>query len=84
MGKIVDWLLDFIYDLAVIAIGWLPDSPFQTGKIAEGLNSFADIMSGINYFVPIGSMIAITVLYLTAVLIWYGVRWILRLAQYID
>jgi hypothetical protein len=84
MGKIVDWLLDFLYAIAQIAIGWLPDSPFQTQGFEDALSSFSGIMSNINYFVPFGGMLAITTVYLSAVLIWYGARWVLRLAQYID
>jgi hypothetical protein len=84
VGAIIDWILDFLYDLAVLAIGWLPDSPFQTQEFQETLSGFSDLMAQINYFVPIGQMMAITAAYIGAVLIWYGVRWILRFVRYID
>lgn len=84
MGKIVDWILDFIYNLAVIAIAWLPDSPFQTADFKQALASFSEIMSNINYFIPFGGMFAITTIYVSAVLVWYAARWVLRIARYID
>lgn len=84
MGAIVDWILDFLYALAVLAIGWLPNSPFQTESFRETLSGFSELMSNINYFVPVGQMLTITAAYVAAVLIWYGVRWILRFVRYID
>lgn len=84
MGAIVDWILDFLYGLAVLAIGWLPDSPFQTQEFRNTLLGFSDLMGQINYFVPVGQMLTITGAYVAAVLVWYGVRWILRFVRYID
>lgn len=80
----IDWILDFIYEIAVIAIGWLPSSPFQTEQFESGLNTFSGIMGNINYFIPIGTMLTIFTAYLACVLLWYGIRWIMRIAQYID
>jgi hypothetical protein len=84
MGAMVDWILDFFYGLAVIAIGWLPDSPFQAQEFQQTLEGFSDLMGQINYFVPFGQMLSITAVYISAVLIWYGVRWVLRFVRYID
>ncbi|OPX01404.1 hypothetical protein [Geobacillus sp. LEMMY01] len=84
MGVVVDWILDFLYSLAVLSIGWLPDSPFQTDSFRKTLSGFSDLMSYINYFVPVGQMLTITAAYVAAILIWYGVRWILRFVRYID
>ena len=84
MGKLFDWVMDFLYDLASIVLLLLPESPFQTASMAASLDKFGDIMANVNYFIPFGSMVQIMVAYLTCVLIWYAVRWILRLTQYID
>lgn len=84
MGAIVDLILDFLYGLAALAIGWLPDSPFQTESFKHTLLGFSELMSNINYFVPVGQMLTITAAYISAVIVWYGVRWILRFVRYID
>lgn len=84
MGKLIDWIMDFLYDLAYWALAILPNSPFQTESFIATLNKFSEVMSNINYFVPFGQMLVITSAFLGAVLIWYGVRWILRLANYIS
>lgn len=84
MGAMFDWIMDFIYDLAYVALAILPNSPFQNEKWLSGLDSFGIIMSNINYFVPFGTFLMIGAAYLTGVLIWYGVRWILRIANYIN
>lgn len=84
MGKIVDWLLEFLYKLASIVLSILPDSPFQTDSFKDGLSNFSDIMGHINYFVPVGDFVTILSGFLAVTIIWYGARWILRLAQYID
>lgn len=84
MGKMADWFMDFLYDLAYYALYLLPSSPFQLDSVSSVLEKFQGIMANINYFIPFGDMLLITFGYVAAVLIWYGLRWILRLAQYID
>lgn len=82
MQKIFDWMMKFLYEFVSIAVGWLPESPFS--EVVVELTPFHKVMSWINYFVPVGTMLAILTTYLAAVFAWYGVRWILRLAKYID
>jgi hypothetical protein len=84
MGKVVDWLFDFIYALAAAVLNFLPTSPFQAAGFKDALSTFSGLMSNINYFIPFGSMFTMMSLYVAAALIWYGIRWILRLAQYIE
>lgn len=84
MSFLTDAVLGFLYDLAVIALYILPESPFSKLEFQSALSSYSTYMSWINYFVPIGTFLNITTFYLTAVLIWYAVRWLLRLVQYID
>jgi len=82
--KIWDWIKDLFYMVASWAILLLPESPFQ--RFANGFSEnspFANILNYINYFVPIGPMITFLAMYLTAVAIWYIVRWALRLTKYI-
>lgn len=79
-----DSILDFLYGLAAAALSILPDSPFASLSLDKDLGQYGQIMGWINYFIPVGTMLNIFVLYLAAVLIWYGVRWVLRIAQYIE
>lgn len=83
MGKIVDTLLDWLKDMVIGVLMLLPESPFASLRL-DTMPEFAKVMGWINYFVPIGAMLGIFTTYLAGVLIWYGVRWFLRLAQYID
>ena len=80
----LDAILSFLYALASLAIGWLPGSPFQTSEFRDAVKPISDVMGWVNYFVPIGQMLAVFAVYLVAVGVWYVVRWMLRLAQYID
>lgn len=77
-----DKIMEFLYNIAVIAIGWLPESPFV--NVGVNLQGFQKIMGIINYFVPVGTMLGILTLYLGCVLAWYAARWVLRLTRYID
>lgn len=80
---IINTILQFIEGLVVPVIAVLPDSPFQ--KITfENLGPLSNVMGYINYFVPMGEILAFLGLYLVAVAIWYGARWMLRIAKYID
>jgi hypothetical protein len=83
MGGIIDGVLDWLKDMVMAVLLLLPESPFKDLRL-EMMPDFAQVMGWINYFVPIGTMLTIFTTYLAGILIWYGVRWVLRLAQYID
>lgn len=76
--------MQYLYDFADDALKLLPDSPFKHLGINDALNEYSQMMGWINYFVPVGTMLGILTTYLTGVGLWYAVRWLLRLAQYID
>lgn len=82
LGDIINYILTFISDLIEPAFNILPDSPIQTITFAN--TAFGNVMGWINYFVPLQGMLLIMSLYLSAALIWYGVRWLMRLGKYID
>jgi len=83
--RIWDWIKDFIFMIASWAILLLPESPFQKfAKNFQESSPFANMLNYINYFVPVGPMMSFLATYLAAVTIWYIVRWVLRLAKYID
>lgn len=83
-GGIVDAIITWLEVAARAAILLLPESPFANLSLSKFPDAFGNVMGWINYFVPIGQMLLIMTTYLTAVMIWYTVRWILRLTQYID
>lgn len=76
--------LDVIYAMLQGILMVLPNSPIQSAEIDLNDSPFANVMSYINYFVPVGPMLAILTVYLTAVGIWYISRWILRVGKYIQ
>lgn len=80
----MDSLINWLNTIAASSVALLPESPFANLSLASFPGTFGDVMGWINYFVPISAMLGIMTTYLAAVLLWYGVRWVLRLAQYID
>lgn len=84
MNRFFDWIMDFIFNLAQAALMLLPDSPFASEEFTNTMAKFTEIMENINYFIPFNDMFLFMGIYLVAVLIWYGLRWVLRWAKYID
>lgn len=65
--------------VAVIAVlSLLPTSPFSWD-----FSFLTGYMGWVAYFIPIGSLISIMAAYVGAVLVWYGIRWLLRFVRYI-
>ncbi|SFT00874.1 hypothetical protein [Paenibacillus sp. 453mf] len=83
MGSLIDTVLEWLTDMVKAVLLLLPESPFANLSI-DTVPAFVNVMSYINYFIPIGAILTIFTTYLASVLIWYGVRWVLRLAKYID
>lgn len=84
MNRFFDWVMDFIFELARMALMLLPDSPFASDGFTTTMAKFNEIMANVNYFIPFNDMFLFMGIYLVAVLIWYGLRWVLRMAKYID
>lgn len=84
LAKIWDGIMEFLYELVHLAIGWLPNSPLQTIDLKGYFGGFTKIMGWINYFVPVGICLNILSLYCVAIGVWYAARWVLRIAKYID
>lgn len=84
MTAIFQSIMDWLASLANIALALLPDSPIASGVQSQSFSGFTNIMGMINYFVPISTFIGIMAAYTTAVLIYYGIRYILRWAKYIE
>lgn len=78
LANILQGILDFFGMILSSLLSALPDSPFSLG-----VNVLGTWMGWINYFIPIGSIINVMAAYLSAVSVWYAVRWIMRFSKYI-
>ena len=76
-GSFVDSIVKIVLTLAVagILIGLLPDSPFPAiiDQIAQ-----LPMIGYINWFFPVGQALGILASWGSAILVFYGISWILR------
>ena len=68
----------FLASVAAAVLSWLPDSPFGSAIADLGSQSW---IANINWFIPIGKMVAIGTAWLTAIGIFYLYQAILRWAK---
>lgn len=80
MVTIANWLIDLIYTIIMGLLDILPDSPFRFTLD----DTFKRYIGYVNYFIPVGTLVAILVSYTAAVAVWYGIRWVMRLIRYIQ
>lgn len=75
MSNILNALRNMLVTLANALLEILPTSPFQAfiSKLTD-----VPVLGYLNYFVPIGEMIAITEAWLTAIIIFYAYQLVLR------
>lgn len=71
-------IIQLLADAVMLILNLLPQSPFTWE-----LGALSPFWGVVNYFIPFGALAGIMATYVTAVLVWYGVRWILRLGRYI-
>ncbi len=71
-------LTDILNDILAAVMVLLPDSPFANIQIP---NEVRQILGYVNYFVPIGAMLAIGTGWLSAIGIYYLYQTILRWAK---
>lgn len=71
-------LTDILNDILAAVMVLLPDSPFANVQIP---NEVRQILGYVNYFVPIGAMLAIGTGWLSAIGIYYLYQTILRWAK---
>lgn len=81
MLNIFQWIVNGLESAAVAAVSLLPDSPFQTITLSQ---TSSNVLGYINYFVPVGQIVAFLSLFTAATAIWYGVRWILRFSKFVE
>jgi len=78
---ILNKILEMLRDLILMVINLLPDSPFVG---VTGDEILVQLFRRVNYFLPVQEVLTFMPIWLSAVLVWYGVRWLLRIAKYID
>lgn len=76
----INFLIGSLVNILNVILGILPDSPFQTVDFSW----IQPFLAGLNWLLPIKPMLIFLGLWLTAVLIYYAVSAILRIAQQID
>lgn len=76
---IIENLLNLIDIIAVFVLGVLPDSPFQFEPIEWGA-----VGNSIGYFIPVQQILTHFVSILTAIAIYMGVRYLLRLIRQVE
>lgn len=76
-GNFIDTIVKIVLTLAVagILIGLLPPSPFPA--IIESISALP-MLGYINWFFPIGTAIGILGSWAAAIVVFYGISWILR------
>lgn len=80
MANIVQTLLDWLQAVLTFLLQLLPDSPFTF----ESASQFRQVMGYINYFIPVGKMIAVFSAWLIAVAIYYSVSAVLRMVKAVE
>jgi len=80
-----DWIVDAVndvlggfVDIVDVLLGWLPDSPFREPIESISSGVFSEMFGYINYFLPVSEMLAVTTVWLSAVVVYYGVSVVLR------
>lgn len=79
LTRIINALVQLLAMIASAVLSLLPDSPFSWDFV-ETIKSMP-YMSVVFYFIPFEAMISITMAYVTAVVVYYAVRWVLRLIK---
>lgn len=77
--NVLNGVIRQLSDIMIFIVNLLPSSPFtwDLGALGEYWNT-------VNYFVPFQGMFTIATTYISACLIYYLLRWILRLVRYIQ
>lgn len=77
---LVNWIISEVGRIVAGLLDLLPDSPFRGVE----LNSLGQYAGWVNYFIPVGRILGLLVVWLGAVSVWYFLRWVLRMVRYID
>lgn len=84
MNVFIGTVINSLYSLANLAvdgIGAILPSFSLADYLTTAFTEFGDFLGAINYFVPFSAMIDIASAWVSAILIWYVVQFILRFIQ---
>lgn len=79
LTSILNALIQFFAFVSNAVLSLLPDSPFQW-SVVNVIKSMPYI-GVVFYFIPFEGMISLTMAYITAVIGYYSVRWVLRIIK---
>ncbi len=79
LTSIINAIIQFFAFVANAVFSILPDSPFQW-SITNTIKSMP-FVNVVFYFIPFEGMISVTMAYVTAVVGYYAVRWVLRIIK---
>lgn len=77
---LVQWVINALAGAIGAVVALLPTSPFTN----VGVGSLSTYLGYVAYFVPIHSMVVLGGAWLSAMAVWYGVRWALRFARMVQ
>jgi hypothetical protein len=77
LADILNFLIEWIVEIANFLFQWLPDSPFKA-PIESIAGTFGEFMGYVNFFLPIAEMAAFLSVWLSGIIIYYGVSIVLR------
>lgn len=77
--NILNFLIDLIVTIIVFILNLLPQSPFK--NLTYDFGSVGGVLA---FILPIGDVIRDFLVLLGAILLWYGLRYLLRLIRMVD
>lgn len=77
--NLINFLISQLGNIITGILSLLPDSPFTWD-----LGALAPYWSYVTVFIPIPEMITLTASYVAAVLLYMGIRWVLRFTKFIQ
>lgn len=84
MNNLLAIIVTGLYDLANVVISGVAvilPSFSVSDWLGNAFEQFGTFLGAINYFIPFGLMIDIAFAWFSAILIWYGVQFILRFVR---
>jgi hypothetical protein len=79
--SILNGIINIFSTVLNVILSLLPNSPFNWSVINDFKSSAW--FQIVNYFIPFSAMLTTLEAYVSAVLIWYMYRWVLRFVKYI-
>lgn len=79
MIGILNKIIELMAGILNLVISLLPDSPFQAISFPD-----TGFWGWIGLFIPVTAILELFTAWLSAISIWYGLRWVFRFVKYIE